>query len=109
MMKRIDFENTKPDFDNGQTKWYLDKYFNNYIKNVQAENLPSLKNIMCFVVKGESIIAETVEDYVLIDDKQGILASYRYTSEGFQQMESKINIIKITKNYDKHENKISNF
>lgn len=108
-MKRIDFENTEPDFDNGQTKWYLDKYFNYYIRTIQAENLPSLKNIMCFVVKGESINAETVEDYVLIDNKQDILASYRYTSDGFQQMEANINIIKITKNYDKHENKISNF
>lgn len=103
-MKIIDFENTKPDFDNGQTKWYLDKYFNNYIKNIQAENLPSLKNVMCFVVKGECMNSETVEDYVLINDKQDILASYRYTPEGFQQMEAKINIIKIYENYDKHEN-----
>ena len=100
MMKRIDFENTKPDFDNGKTKWYLDKYFNKYIKNEQADNLPKLENLLCFVVKGND-----VEDYVLIDDNQNVLATYNYTYTGSEQMQSKINIFKITKNYDKYENK----
>lgn len=100
-MRRIDFEKTVPYFDNGQFKWYYDNHFNNYINNEQAENLPKLEGMACFVVVGGG-----VEDYVLINDKQNILSSYPYTFEGFDQMTCKINIIKISKHFDKHEGNI---
>jgi hypothetical protein len=95
---KIDFNKTKPDFVNGNFKWYLDKHFKNYIENEQAENLPKLNKIACFVVKGNE-----VEDYVLIDNKQNILGAYPYTFEGYGQMEAKINIIKIHQHFEEYE------
>jgi len=59
-MIKIDFEKTKPDFVNGEFRWYIDKHFQDYIENKQAENLPKLKGFGCFIVKGND-----VEDYVL--------------------------------------------
>jgi hypothetical protein len=97
-MKKINFDTEKPIFDNGHCKWYLDKHFQMYLTNQQAENLPRLEDLRCFIVKGPDI-----EDYVLIDDKQNILASFKYTQEGFGQMEARINIMKISKNYNDHE------
>jgi len=94
-MKRIDFNTAKPMFDNGHCKWYIDKHFQMYLENQQALNLPKLKGLGCFIVKGPDI-----EDYVLIDSEQNILASFKYTQEGFRQMEARINIIKISKHYD---------
>lgn len=95
---RIDFATEKPDFDNGQTKWYIDKHLQSYIENSQADNLPSLKGLGIFVVKGDN-----VEDYVLINDKQAVLASFNYTMEGLEQMTARINMYKVSKHYDKHE------
>lgn len=97
-MIKIDFEKTKPDFVSGDFKWYIDKHFQDYIENKQAENLPKLKGLGCFVVKSEN-----VEDYVLIDNKQNVIDGYPYTLEGYGQMEAKINIIKISKHFDEHE------
>lgn len=97
-MIKIDFNKTKPTFDNGQTKWYLDSYFQKYINNEQANNLPKLENLGCFIVKGDD-----VKDFVLIDNKQNIVASYHYSNEGFGQMEAIINIIKIAKYYERVE------
>jgi hypothetical protein len=97
-MQRIDFEKENPTFDMGEFKWYLDKYLQNYIENKQAENLPKLEALFCFVVKGKD-----VEDYVLIDNKQNIISAYPYTLDGKGQMEAKINILKIIKNYDDYE------
>ena len=97
-MNKIDFEKTKPDFINRGFKWYIDKHFQNYIENEQADNLPKLKGFGCFVVKSKD-----VEDYVLIDNKQNVIAGYPYTLEGYEQMEVKINMIKISKHYDEYE------
>ncbi len=97
-MKRIDFENTKPTFENGQFKWYVDPYFQKYLENEQADNLPKIKGLGCFVVKTDEI-----EDYVLIDNKQNIIAGYPYTTHGHEQMLVKINIIKISQHYDEYE------
>ena len=97
-MTKIDFNETEPDFDNGQFKWYVDKHFQSYLENQQADNLPKLKGLGCFIVKGGD-----KEDYVLIDNKQNIISAYPYTTEGFTQMEAKIKIIKISKHFDEHE------
>jgi len=98
MRKVIDFETTKEHFNSGTHKWYADEYFNDYLKNQQAKNLPPLKGFMCFIVRNEEI-----EDYVLIDSEQSILAAYPYTNEGFGQMEARINIQKIDKHFSDHE------
>ena len=95
-MIRIDFNNIKPDFINGDIKWYSDKDIQNYIEKKQAFNLPKLKGFYCFIVKNILI-----EDYVLIDDKQNVIAYYHYNLEGYQQMLAKINIIKIAKYFNK--------
>ena len=87
--------NLIPDFDNGFTKWYKHLEFQNYLENKQANNLPELKGFGCFNVKGESI-----DDLVLIDNKQNIIGSYFNTFEGKDQMTAKINIIKISKAFD---------
>jgi hypothetical protein len=97
-MIKIDFDKTKPDFVNDNFKWYVDKHFQNYIENEQAENLPKLKGLGCFVVKSSN-----VEDYVLIDNKQNVIYSYPYTFDGYGQMEVKINIIKIHKHFEEYE------
>lgn len=96
-MKTIDFENTTPDFINGNFKWFADKHFNKYIQREQADNLPALANLMCFVVKNGS-----VQDYVLINNNQEVLAGYPYP-HGFEEMEAKINILKISKHFDDYE------
>jgi hypothetical protein len=95
-MRRIDFDKEVPEFDNGDFKWYVDKYFQDYLENQQAENLPKLKGLGCFIVKGKD-----VEDYVLIDSYQNVLGGYSYDSNGFDQMTAKINILKISKNFKK--------
>lgn len=97
-MKKIDFEKSKPDFTNGDLKWYIDKHLQSYIENKQANNLPKLKGYGCFIVKGPD-----VEDLVLIDNKQNVIDGYPYTLEGYGQMEAKINIIKISKHFDEYE------
>ena len=99
-MNKIDFEKTKPDFISGYYKWYVDKHFQNYIKNEQAYNLPKLKGLCCFVVKNKDI---DIEDYALIDNKQNVIDGYPYTLEGYGQMKAKINIIKISKHYEEYE------
>lgn len=97
-MNKIDFTKEKPMFDNGHCKWFIHKHFQNYLENEQADNLPKLNGFGCFVVKGTDI-----EDLVLIDSKQNILGSYPYTFNGYEQMTAKINIIKISKAFDKYE------
>lgn len=102
-MTKIDFENTKCDFDNGQTKWYREPELQKYLETQQAQNLPVLKGVGCFAVKGKSSKGKDVEDLVLIDFKQDILAVFPYTISGFEQMEARINILKISQNFDKHD------
>ena len=98
-MKTIDFEKEKPYFVNEiGLKWYYEKELQRRIENEQAENLPKLKGLGCFVVKGKD-----VEDIVLINNKQEVVCAFPYTFNGFEQMEARINIIKISKNYDDNE------
>lgn len=97
-MNKIDFNKENPTFDTGDFKWYLDSHFQNYLKYQQADNLPSLNGLGCFIVKGKD-----VEDYVLIDDKQNVIAGYPYNFSGHEQMMEKIKIIKISKHYDEYE------
>ena len=97
-MNKLDFTTEKVVFNNGSTKWYKEPHFTNYLKLQQAENLPKLKNLYCFVVIGKDI-----SDLVLIDNKQNIFGSYAYTKEGYGQMEAKINILKIAKHYENNE------
>ena len=97
-MMKIDFNVVEPTFINGDFKWYLDEYFQNYIGNMQAVNLPKINDLACFIVRSNNL-----EDYVLIDNKQNVVAGYPYTDSGFEQMLCKINIIKIAKHYDEHE------
>lgn len=94
----IDFNTAEVVHDNGVTKWYVSPYFMSYLAREQSDNLPKLEGYGCFVVKGDG-----VEDYVLIDSSQSVLAHYPYPA-GAEQMEAKINIMKISKNYDDHEN-----
>jgi len=97
-MNRIDFENTKPTFINDDFEWYLDEYLQKYIQTQQAENLPKLSKLEIFVVKGKDIL-----DYVLIDDKKNVITHYTYNREGFEQMQTRINIMKISKHFDEYE------
>jgi hypothetical protein len=97
-MKKIDFDKVKPTFTNGDFNWYIDEVFQNYIQTQQADNLPNLKGIGCFIVKNDKI-----EDYVLIDNKQNVIAAYPYNQNGYEQMTAKINIIKISKHFEEHE------
>ena len=98
MFSKINFDKVKPYFDNGDFKWYIDEYFREYINNKQAENLPKLENLGCFIVKGNDI-----EDYVLINNKQEVIKAYTYSITGFEQMVTFLNMLKITKNYDEYE------
>jgi len=97
-MIKIDFNKETPTFVNDEFKWYLDKHFQKYLEHEQADNLPKLNGLGCFVVKSKD-----VEDYVLIDNKQNVISAYPYTPEGEDQMTAKINIIKISKHYDDYE------
>lgn len=97
-MQKINFDKEQPIFDNGICKWFVNVYFQNYLENSQAENLPKLKGLGCFIVKGTDTI-----DLVLIDNKQNILASYPYNNNGYEQMQARINIIKISRAFDEYE------
>lgn len=97
-MNKIDFEKTKPDFVNGDFKWYIHKDLQSYIEKEQASNLPALKGLGCFVVKSQD-----VEDYVLIDDKQNVIDGRPCTSQGYEQIQTKINMFKIAKHYEQHD------
>jgi hypothetical protein len=97
-MKKIDFDKVTPYFVNGNIKWYIDAHFTDYLHDTQANNLPKLQKLGCFVVKGEDF-----EDYVLIDNKQNAIAAYPYSESGADQMLAKINIIKISKHFDDYE------
>jgi len=101
MRDKIDFTKEKPFFDNGDLKWYVSINIQRLIENEQANNLPVLKGFGCFVVKGKG-----VEDYVLIDHQQNIIAAFPYTNEGFGQMEARIKIMKVSKHFDDYENNI---
>ena len=90
---------SKPDFVHKKFKWYSEDKLNNKINSKEAENLPILENIACFRVIEEN----GTDEYVLIDNKQNILKTYKFTIEGYRQMEAFINILKISKHYDEYE------
>lgn len=98
MFKKIDFAKAEPVSDNGKCKWYLEPFFNDYIRNRQADNLPALTHLACFVAKGKDI-----EDLVLINNNEKILKTSRYNFEGFDSMQAFINVLKISQHYDENE------
>ena len=100
-MKLIDFEKEEPFFVNGAIRWYLDKYFQQYINNQQAENLPKLEDIAVFVVCANNGI-EQIRDYVIVDNNQNIVATYNYPHD-FEQVEAKLNMLKLLKHFDNGE------
>lgn len=90
----------KPVFFNNGYSWYIDRYFQNYLENQQAENLPSLKGYGVFKVSGLGN-----NEYVLINDNQQVLTAYNYNAEGKDQMTARINIMKVSKHFDDYEKK----
>lgn len=87
-------------FTNGEFKWYKDEYHNNYATSKNAENLPKLDGVGCFIVTDGNIT-----DYVMIDDKQNIICAYDYPAK-FEEYITKINMLKIAKHFDEHDSKI---
>lgn len=94
-----DLEKETPYFETKDFKWYVDDYFTNYLKQNQADNLPSIKNTMCFIVVGKD---DT--NYVVIDNKQNVLLDSHYGLDwSFETMKVRIQAYKINKHFDKNE------
>lgn len=83
-------------FEYGKFKWYTDETHQKYVSSENAENLPALTNLGCFIVVGETV------DYVMINDKQEIICSYPYPSKSDEYI-TKINMFKIAKHFDTYE------
>lgn len=88
----------QPVFLNNGYSWYIDRYFQNYLENEQAENLPSLKGYGCF-----KVVSKESDEYVLINNKQQVLAVFNYNAEGMDRMQARINMIKVSKHFDNYE------
>lgn len=101
MKNKIDFEKEKPVFINDNTKWYIEKELQKKINREEADNLPTLKNLGCFIVKDKNI-----EDYVLIDNKQNTIHCCDYTFQGYEQIEAKINFLKIKQHFNETDKNI---
>lgn len=99
MFDKINFDVDKPYFQDGNTKWYLSKYLNDYLTEKQASNLEPLKNLYCFIVKGD----DDVEDLVLVDNQQNVINYTSYNLSGYEQMIAHINILKISKHFEKND------
>jgi len=99
-MYKPDFKTLKPNFQSEDFKWYLDVELQKKIETNEFENLPSLKDLYCFIVINET---KNISDYVLIDNNQNVISSYDYSFNGYEQMIAKINIIKISQHFDEHE------
>jgi len=94
-----DLEKEKPYFTDGDFKWYVEEYFTKYLREKQAENLPSIKNTMCFIVIGKDD-----ENYVVIDNKQNVLLVSHYGKEcSFETMDTKIKAFKINEHFNNYE------
>ena len=89
-----------PHFINGNFKWYKDEKYQKYLELEQAENLPSLTDFAVFNVVNEK---ESINDYVLINHKQEVVKDYSYNKQGAEQLEAFINILKVSKHFDKEE------
>ncbi len=94
-MTLIDFEKIKPYFTNGEINWYLDPYFNKYIRAEQGFNLPKLENYFCFIVKNN-----TETSYVIVNEDRVVVKDAYYNFEGYGQIEVFINMLKISKYYE---------
>lgn len=94
-MRNDNLQTRMPSFEYKEFRWFVETDLQKYIKTQQSSNKPALDNIACFIVTSDG---EPV--YVLIDDKQNVLAEYNYTLEGYGQMEAMINVIKISKHFD---------
>lgn len=94
-MRTIDLTKEVEIFDNGTCKWYVHKHFQDYIESKQASNLPLLKGFACFIAKNSEI-----EDIVLVDHNQNVIDARPNSNEGWEQIEAKINILKISKHFD---------
>lgn len=88
----------QPVFLNNGYSWYIDRYFQNYLENEQAENLPRLNGYGCF-----KVTSKEGSEYVLINHKQQVLAVFNYNAEGKDQMQARINIMKVSKHFDDYE------
>lgn len=76
----------KPTFVNGNFKWYKEDKYQRQIDNEQAENLPKLNNLYVFRVVNEK---ESIDDYVVINNRQEALFAYPYTPSGAEQLEAR--------------------
>lgn len=72
-----------PYWINGDFKWYIDEKYQRYLTTEQAESLPKLTNLGVFRVVNKK---ENIDDYVLIDNKQNLIKSYKYSSQGAEQL-----------------------
>ena len=91
-----------PYWINGDFKWFIDERHQNYLRREQADNLPSITDLGVFRVVNEK---DNIDDYVLINDKQEAIKSYKYSDEGAEQLEAFINILKISKHFDDDDTK----
>lgn len=93
---------TTPYWTNGDFKWFIDEKYQNYLRREQADNLPSITDLGIFRVVNEK---ENIDDYVLINGKQEVIESYKYSNEGAEQLEAFINTLKISKHFEENDNK----
>lgn len=94
-MLNFDFKKNKPKFINGEFEWYLFEDIQKKIDSEQANNLPKLDNVFCFIVK-----SKTICDIVLIDNKQNVIDSKPYNYQGIEEIEVKISMMKIYKHFN---------
>lgn len=64
-------KNQKPYFSSNGVDWYLHERLNSYLECKQADNLDSILNMKCFIVKSKDF-----KDLVLIDEYQQIIKAY---------------------------------
>mgnify|MGYP006914604982 CR=1 FL=1 len=95
----IDFSKEIPYFEHGEFKWYIDKFHTNYIRTENANNLPSLNNMACFIVIGDK-----TKEYVVIDYIQNPLFAYSYPDKQ-EELLCKINWYKKAKHINDSEKK----
>lgn len=91
--------NKDPYYVSGKFKWYLCDHINKYLIREQADNLPTLNNITCFIVINDDT---NINDLVLLERNE-IIKHYSNTLEGYDQLIAFINILKVDKHYKTHE------
>lgn len=88
----------KPFWVNGDFKWFLDEKNQLFLTSQNDFNLPPLKNLQCCIVVNKK---EDINDFVLIDNKQNVICSYKSNQQ--HEYETKIKMLKIIKYYDESE------